>query len=84
MNSPLILVKLPELIPVIQKHLDTNLSFEEMMAIATFTISLKSEQISTKSLTGIPSEPYQYDALYWLADQDDVDKAISGKFVSDR
>jgi polyisoprenyl-teichoic acid--peptidoglycan teichoic acid transferase len=83
MNSPLILVKLPELIPVIQKHIDTNLSFEEMMAIASFSISLKSEQINTKSLTGIPSVPYQYDALYWLADGNDVDKAISGKFVSE-
>jgi len=83
LNNPLTFLKLPELIPIVQKYTDTNLSFDEMIAIATFSISVKSEQISTKSLTGIPSAPYQFDASYWLTDETDVDRAISGRFVTD-
>ncbi|AFY73342.1 transcriptional attenuator, LytR family [Synechococcus sp. PCC 7502] len=82
MANPLTLIRLPELISVIQKHTDTNLSNDEIMAIALFSISLKSEQIHTESLGGIPSEPYQFDALYWLVDENDINQAISGKFVS--
>jgi len=79
-TSPLILLRLPELIPVIQKHINTNLTAEEIQAIAIFSISLKSEQINSKSLGGIPSEPYEFDALYWLVDENDVNQAIAGKF----
>jgi polyisoprenyl-teichoic acid--peptidoglycan teichoic acid transferase len=81
-TNPLILMNLPQLIPIIQKHTDTNLSFDEMMAIAIFSISLKPDRVSTESLGGYPSEPYQFDASYWLVDQSDVNQAITGKFVS--
>ncbi len=80
-TNPLILLRLPELIPVIQKHINTNLTAEEIQAIAIFSISLKSEQVSTASLAGIPSEPYEFDALYWLVDENDVNQAITGKFI---
>jgi polyisoprenyl-teichoic acid--peptidoglycan teichoic acid transferase len=78
----LILMNLPQIIPIIQKHTDTNLSFDEMMAIAIFSISLKADQVSTESLGGYPSAPYQFDASYWLVDESDINQAIKGKFVS--
>ncbi len=81
-TNPLILMSLPQIIPTMQKHTDTNLSFDEMMAIAIFSISLKPDQVSTESLGGYPSEPYQFDASYWLVDQSDINQAITGKFVS--
>ncbi len=80
-SNPLVLIKLPEIIAIAQKHIDTNLSYDEIMALASFGASLKPQQVNIKSLGGVPSAPYQFDASYWLADQDDVDRAILGRFA---
>lgn len=80
MASPAILLRLPDLINVMQKHVDSSLSFDEMMAIATFTITLKPEQIQSNSLKGRPSEPNEFRFSYWIVSPDDVDQAIAGKF----
>lgn len=82
LTSPLTFLRLPELIPIVQEYTDTNLNFDEMIAIATFSISVKPERVTTKSLTGIPSAPYQFDASYWLVDETDVNQAVSGRFVT--
>jgi len=78
--NPSVVLHLPDLINVMQKHVDSNLSFDEMMAIATFSMTLKPEQIQVASLAGRPSEPNEFRFSYWIANQEDVDQAISGKF----
>lgn len=82
LTNPLVLVRLPQLINVLQANTKTDLNFDEILAIAAFVISLPTEAISTQTLNGIPSAPYAYYELYWLANQDDVDQAIRGKFVT--
>lgn len=77
---PSSILHLPDLINVMQKHVDSNLSFDEIMAIATFTLSLKPEQIQSFSLKGRPSEPNEFRFSYWIATPDDVDRSITGIF----
>jgi LCP family protein required for cell wall assembly len=79
-TSPSTLLRLSDLINVIQKHTDSNLSFDEMTAIATFTMTLKPEQIRVDSLEGRHSGANEFRFSYWIVSPDDVDQAIAGKF----
>jgi len=83
LTSPWLLFKLPQLMPVIQKNIDTNLTNDEMLAIAGFGVSVNPKNINSASLTGYPSYPGQFKSLYWLIEDSDVDKAINGKFATD-
>jgi len=65
-----------------EKHVDSNLSFDEMMAIATFSMTLKPDQIQSSSLKGRPSEPNEFRFSYWIVTPDDVDQAIADKFTT--
>ena len=78
--NPLIVLRLPELINVMQKHVNSSLSFDEMMAITTFTMTLKPEQIQSSSLKGRTSDPNEFRFSYWIVSPDEVDQAIAGKF----
>ncbi|PZO35550.1 MAG: LytR family transcriptional regulator [Pseudanabaena frigida] len=78
--NPSIVLHLPDLINIMQKHVDSSLSFDEMMAISTFSLTLKPEQIQSSSLKGRPSDPNEFRFSYWIASPDDVDQAIIGKF----
>jgi LCP family protein required for cell wall assembly len=78
--NPSVVLHLSDLINVMQKHVDSNLSFDEMMAIATFSMTLKPDQIQATSLKGRPSEPNEFRFSYWMVSPDDVDQAIAGKF----
>ncbi len=79
---PSIILRLPDLINIMQKHVDSNLSFEEMMAIATFSLTIKPEQIQSSSLKGRPSEPNEFRFSYWIVSPEDVDQAIANKFTT--
>ena len=80
--NPAVVLNLPDLINVMQKHVDSNLSFDEMMAIATFTMTLKPEQIQANSLKGRPSDPNEFRFSYWIVSPEDVDQAIADKFTT--
>ncbi|MCA6612236.1 MAG: LCP family protein [Pseudanabaena sp. M158S2SP1A06QC] len=79
-SSPSFLLSLPDLINIMQKHVNSNLSFDEMMAIATFSLTLKPDQIQTMSLKGRPSGANEFRYSYWIVSPEDVDQAITGKF----
>jgi len=78
--SPSIISRLPDLIGVVQKHINTDLSFEEMMAIAGFALNLKPDQVHLATLLGRPSEVGEYSTSYWLVSPEQIDAAIAGKF----
>ncbi|ELS31354.1 cell envelope-related transcriptional attenuator [Pseudanabaena biceps PCC 7429] len=77
---PSIVMHLPDLINIMKKHVDSNLSFDEMMAISTFSLTVKPDRIKANSLKGRPSEPNEFRYSYWIVNSDDVEMAIAGKF----
>jgi LCP family protein required for cell wall assembly len=83
LSNPLTLTKLPGIIEALQENIDTNLSLDEMLAIAAFSSNLESNQINTATLSGYVSDPYAYSASYWLVDGYDVAEAVDGKFAID-
>ncbi|PZU96490.1 MAG: LytR family transcriptional regulator [Pseudanabaena sp.] len=80
--NPSVVLHLPDLINVMQRHVDSDLSFDEMTAIATFAMTLKPDQIQTSSLQGRPSDPEEFRFSYWIVSPEDVDQALSNVFVT--
>jgi LCP family protein required for cell wall assembly len=80
--NPSVVLHLTDLINIMQKHLDSNLSFDEMMAIATFSMTLKPDQVQATSLKGRPSEPNEFRFSYWIVSPENVDQAITNKFTT--
>ena len=66
--SPTVLPKLPQIIRVLQKRIDTNLNLEEMLALAGFGLNLETKDLQMVLLPGEFSDPEEYGASYWLAD----------------
>lgn len=68
MTSPKVLPKLPQIIRVLQARIDTNLSVEELLALAGFGMDLETKDLHMVMLPGRFSDPEEYSASYWLAD----------------
>lgn len=70
MINPTLLPKLPQIVRVLQSHIDTNLSTEEMLALAGFGLNLDGQDLHMVMLPGEFSDPEEYTASYWLADEE--------------
>jgi LCP family protein required for cell wall assembly len=64
--NPVTLTRMPKILQVIQSHLDTNLSLEELVALVGFAAQMKRSDVQMLVVPGSFSEPGQYDASYWL------------------
>lgn len=80
LTNPLILTRLPEVFNVIQKHVDTNLSLGEMLALLQFGMRLDSEDLRMVLLPGRFSSPGEYNASYWLMDSAGIDRVMENYF----
>lgn len=69
MTNPAVLPKLPQIVRVLQTHIDTNLSLEELLALAGFGLDLDSKDLHMVMLPGDFSDPEEYSASYWIADK---------------
>jgi len=68
MMNPTVLPKLPQIVRVLQEHIDTNLTVEEMLALAGFGLNLDSTNLNMVMLPGRFSDPEEYSASYWISD----------------
>ena len=66
--NPATLSRLPKILSVIQSHIDTNLTIEELMALVGFGVQTQRSNMQMLMLPGQFSEPGQYKASYWLPD----------------
>lgn len=78
-SNPLMLAKLPQLYQVMQKYVDTDLSFGEMMAILQFSLGASSKNISMLLMPGQFSGD-DYDASYWLPNYNAIDQLVARHF----
>jgi LCP family protein required for cell wall assembly len=78
--NPLTIARLPQIISVVQSHLDTNLSVEELFALASFASGTKRSQMQTLTLPGDFSSSDAYDTSYWLPDRDRIQLMMSRHF----
>ena len=80
LTSPKILPKLPKLVQMMRRYVDTNLSIDEMLALAGFGMSLDSEDVKMVMLPGRFSTPNEFVASYWIMDPAAKDRVMSDFF----
>ncbi|MGB3571462.1 MAG: LCP family protein, partial [Phormidesmis sp.] len=68
LTTPAVLPKLPQILRVLQSRVDTNLSLEELLALAGFGLDLEPDDLHMVMLPGRFSDPEEYRASYWLSD----------------
>jgi len=62
--NPATLSRPPKIFSVIQSHIDTNLTIEELMALVGFGVQTQRSNVQMLMLPGQFSEPGQYKASY--------------------
>ncbi|WP_346289818.1 LCP family protein [Sphaerothrix gracilis] len=80
LTSPTVIPKLPQIVRILQRHIDTNLSLEEMLALANFGLELAPEDLHMVMLPGRFSEPNEYQASYWIMDSTAGDRVMQDFF----
>jgi LCP family protein required for cell wall assembly len=78
--SPTVLPRLPDMIRVMQQYVDTNLSLEELLAIAGFSLKLQQDDFRMVLLPGRFSAPKEFMGSYWLIDATGRDRVMREYF----
>lgn len=75
-----LLSRLPKILSVIQSHLDTNLSIEELVALAGFATQTDRAGVQMLMVPGKFSDPKDYKASFWLPDQNGIETMVAEHF----
>ncbi len=78
--SPTVLPRLPQVIQVMEQYVDTNLSLEELLAIAGFSLKLQSDDFKMVLLPGRFSDPKEFIGSYWIIDPMGRDRVMREYF----
>lgn len=78
--SPATLGRVPQILSVVQSHIDTNLSMEELMALASFGVQTNRSNVQMLMLPGQFSEAGRYKTSYWLPDKDRIASMMAQHF----
>ncbi len=80
MANPRMLTRLPQILSVLKKHIDSNLSVGEMLALMQFGLQVNSDQLQMVLLPGRFSGPEEYELSFWLMDLAGMDRVMQTYF----
>lgn len=81
LNNPTIIPRIPQAINILQKSVDTNLTMEEILALANFGRQLDRAQIHMVMLPGRFSQPDEFDGRsYWVLSDSGRDRVMDQYF----
>ncbi len=80
MSSPFVAARIPGILQVMQKYVDTNLSLEEMSAILNYGLGLDQKAVKMVLLPGRFSGPKEFRASYWIMDDRKRDRIMKDFF----
>lgn len=66
--SPSVLVRLPQIVRLMQKYVDTNLNYEEILTLANFGLQLERDNFKLVMLPGRSSSEKGDLRSYWIVD----------------
>ena len=78
--NPKTIARLPKILSVIQSHVDTNLSVEELLALAGFASKTNSYNVQMLMLPGDFSSTRDFELSYWLPSLSEIDDMVSEYF----
>ncbi|AFZ00114.1 LCP family protein [Calothrix sp. PCC 6303] len=79
--KPSTLTRIPEVLNVIKENIDTNLSVEELLALAGYGARTNRSNIQQLMVPGRFSEKNEYDASYWIPNSDRITKLMGQHFA---
>jgi polyisoprenyl-teichoic acid--peptidoglycan teichoic acid transferase len=68
LTNPMVVPSLPHAVRVVQRYVDTNLTLEEMLALANFGLEIDADEFQMVMLPGRFSSATEFEASYWLPD----------------
>ncbi len=71
------ITRLPKILSVVQEFIDTNLTLEEIAALAGFAAQTESSNVQMLMVPGDFSDPKEYEASYWLPNYERLDAMIA-------
>lgn len=81
--NPATIARLPKILSVIQSHVDTNLSVEELVALVGYGSQTNRSDVQMLMLPGNFSSPAEYELSYWLPNYDKIDGMVEQYFGLD-
>ncbi|MEM9215724.1 MAG: LCP family protein [Cyanobacteria bacterium P01_F01_bin.150] len=72
--------RLPQILSVIQSHVDTNLSVEELLALVGFASKVDRSGVQMLMLPGDFSQPGQHELSYWLPSEKGISQLMMEYF----
>ena len=78
--KPSTIVRIPKILSIIQSHIDTNLNVEELVALAGFAAKTERSNVEMLMVPGNFSNEGEYDASYWLPDQEGIKQVMAQHF----
>jgi LCP family protein required for cell wall assembly len=79
-TSATVIPKIPQAIQLVQSHIDTNLTVEEILALADFATELEQDDFRMVMLPGRFSGADEYLASYWILDPEGRDQVMQDYF----
>ncbi|MDY7013935.1 MAG: LCP family protein, partial [Cyanobacteriota bacterium] len=81
LQSPAMIPRLPQAARAMQQYVDTDLSWEEMLALVGFSVGLEKENIQMVMLPGRFGNPSEFGGVsYWVMSKRDRDRILSDHF----
>jgi len=78
--NPTTLARLPQILSVVQSHIDTNLSVEELVALVGFAMRTGHSNTQMLMLPGRFSDTREYSASYWLPNKERIAAMLAQHF----
>lgn len=78
--KPQVLLKIPDIISTIQSHIDTNLTVEELVALAGFASQTERSNVQMLMLPGAFSGDGKHEVSYWLPNRRGIEALVAQHF----
>ncbi|VXD21715.1 putative LytR-membrane bound transcriptional regulator [Planktothrix serta PCC 8927] len=83
LKDPTVLPRVPEIIRIMQKYIDTNLSFEEILTLVNFGLNIEPQDFKMVMLPGRSSSEIDSNSSYWFIDERGRDRVMYQYFRLD-
>jgi polyisoprenyl-teichoic acid--peptidoglycan teichoic acid transferase len=79
-SNPLTIARIPSIIKSMEKYIDTNLTFEEMVALVNLGLKMEQKDFQMVLLPGRFSGVDEFRASYWIMDAEGRDRILRDYF----
>jgi polyisoprenyl-teichoic acid--peptidoglycan teichoic acid transferase len=79
-SNPLTIARIPSILKSMEKYIDTNLTFEEMLALVNLGLKMEQKDFQMVLLPGRFSGADEFRASYWIMDAEGRDRILRDYF----